>query len=250
MSNSVYLGKRQIGLERICEHLSRSHLLPQVLREMIIDRVLMQWEPASAGELSSGQAAFDRCHQEITEMAIDRQLDRTQLIKAAVRKEKLQQFKRHSWEHKLGSYYLERKVQLDRVIYSIIQVEDVALAQELFFRIQSRERSFGELALRYSQGAAAIDGGRVGPISMSNLPPDIASQVTQIGLGELSPLLTIGDTYAFIRLEELIPAQFDDRLKQFLLDELFEKWLQAQIASEIGLISMESESIPPRFYEQ
>ena len=85
---------------------------------------------------------------------------------------------------------------------------------------------------------------------MSNLPPDIASQVTQIGLGELSPLLTIGDTYAFIRLEELIPAQFDDRLKQFLLDELFEKWLQAQIASEIGLISMESESIPPRFYEQ
>lgn len=250
MSNSVYLGKRQIGIDQIFKHLSRSHLLPQVLREIIIDQILTEWEPSSAAELADGQAAFERCYKEITTLANNPQVDRTQLIKAAVRKEKLQQFKRHNWRHKLGSYYLERKLQLDRVVYSIIQVEDVALIQELFFRIQSRERSFCELAMKYSQGATAADGGRVGAISMGNLSSDIAHQVSQLRLGELSPLFTTGNTYAFIRLEELIPAQFDDRLKQFFLDELFEKWLQEQIASEIGLISMEQDSTSPRFYDE
>jgi PPIC-type PPIASE domain len=247
MSTTIRVGTREMTAEGICEHMSRSSLLPQLLRETILDRVLSQWEPASPAELGDGQAAFEQCYERIAGLTASRDMDRAQLTKIAERTVKLQQFKQGIWGGKLGSYYLERKSQLDRVICSVMQVEDGAISQELYFRIQSGEKTFAELAFKYSQGIEARDGGKVGPIAISSLHPDMARQVSQLELGQVSPLFTIGNAYVFVRLEQLLPAQFDDSLRQVLLDELFEKWLQASIASEIGLISVETDFIPPDF---
>ncbi len=247
MSTTVSVGKRQLSAELICEHVSRSHLLPQLLREIIIDEALSGWQPDSPAELADGQAAIEQYYQQISALAIERGMNHASIMKAAERTVKLQQFKQGIWGNKLGSYYLERKSQLDRVICSVMQLQDGSICQELFFRVKSDRKSFAKLAIKYSQGMAAIDGGKLGPIAIASLHPDIARQVAQLQPGQLSPIFIIGNTYTFVRLEELIPAPFDDRLRQLLLDELFEKWLQERISSEIGLISLATDFIPPNF---
>ncbi len=247
MSTTVRVGKHQLTAELICQQVSRSSLLPQLLREMIIDEVLSQWQPASPVELADGQAAIEQCYHQVSALATQRGMNHASIMQVAERTVKLQQFKQGIWGNKVGSYYLERKSQFDRVICSVMQVADGSIAQELFFRIQSGEKSFAELAVKYSQGATANDGGRIGPIAIANLHLDIARQVIQLQPGQISPLFTIGNAYVFIRLEQLIPAQYDDRLRQLLVDELFEKWLQARISTEIGLVSLASDFIPPDF---
>jgi hypothetical protein len=129
----------------------------------------------------------------------------------------------------------------------VMQVESEEIAQELFFRVQSGDKSFAELAFRYSQGAEARDGGKLGPIPVANLHPEIYRQVTNLQLGQISPLFTIDPFYMFVRLEELIPARFDDNLRQFLLNELFEKWIHDRISAEIGLVSIKTDLISPIF---
>jgi parvulin-like peptidyl-prolyl isomerase len=234
MHASTSIEPRQLTAEQICQHLTTSPLLPQLLRQLTIDHILSQWQPALSKQSLPADASLDQ-DQNWDSTAID--LPPSIVIDKDT---KLQQFKQENWGHKVGSYYLTRKTQLDRVICSIIQVTDGTVAQELYFRICTEPKIFSKLALHYSQGAEAFDGGKVGPIAISKLHPTISTQLLLLQPGQISPLFTIDNFYMFVRLESVVPAQFDADLRQSLLDELFEQWLQAKIASEIGSVSVQS----------
>ncbi len=227
MSPLASIERRQLTAESICEHVSTSPLLAQLLRQLTIDQILSDWQSASA----------------VKSVPVDPELelDSTDIHSPILEPQaKLQQFKQENWGNKVGSYYLTRKVQLDRVICSIIQVADGTIAQELYFRICAEPKIFSKLALNYSQGAESFDGGKVGPIPISRLHPTISTQLLLLKPGEISPLFVIDNFYIFVRLEQVVPAQFDDELRQILLDELFEQWLQSKIVSEIGNVSVQS----------
>jgi parvulin-like peptidyl-prolyl isomerase len=232
MPNIASIERRQLTAESICKHVSTSPLLAQLLRQLTIDRILSEWQPAlpARSSLADSELELDLDSMSSIELqapVLDHQA-------------KLQQFKQENWGNKVGSYYLTRKVQLDRVICSIIQVADGMVAQELYFRICSEPKIFSKLAFNYSQGAESFDGGKVGPIPISRLHPTISTQLLLLKPGEISPLFTIDNFYIFVRLEQVVPAQFDDELRQILLDELFEQWLHSKIVSEIGSVSVHS----------
>ena len=46
MSNTASIERRQLTAESICEHVSTSPLLAQLLRQLTIDRILSEWQPA------------------------------------------------------------------------------------------------------------------------------------------------------------------------------------------------------------
>ncbi len=247
MSTIVRIGTHQLTAERVCQHLSTSQFLPQLLREIVIDEALSQWQPSTQPQLAEGDTRVEGCDLVDGELVLSQGINEPGAVVIPTRAEKLQEFKQDVWGAKLGSYYLSRKSQLDRIICSVMQVENEETAQELFFRVQSGGNSFAELAFKYSQGAEARDGGKLGPISVTSLHPELYRQVTHLQPGQISSLFTIDPFYMFVRLEELIPARFDDDLRQFLLDELFEKWVQDKISAEIGLISVKTDLISPSF---
>jgi hypothetical protein len=247
MSTIVRIGTHQLTAARVCQHLSTSQFLPQLLREIVIDEALSQWQASPQAQLAEGDTRVEGYDLVDGELAPSLGINQSDSLVIAERDTKLQEFKQDVWGAKLGSYYLSRKSQLDRIICSVMQVENEETAQELFFRVQSGGKSFAELAFKYSQGAEARDGGKLGPIPMANLHPEIYRQVSHLQLGQISPLFTIAPFYLFVRLEELIPARFDDNLRQFLLDELFENWVQDRIRAEIGLVSVKTDLIQPIF---
>jgi hypothetical protein len=247
MSTIVRIGTHQLTAERVCQHLSTSQFLPQLLREIVIDEALAKWNGTTQPQLAEGDTRVEGCNLVDGGLTLDRGINEPEATAIAIRAQKLQEFKQDVWGAQLGSYYLSRKSQLDRIICSVMQVENEETAQELFFRVQSGAKSFAELAFKYSQGAEARDGGKLGPIPVASLHPEIYLQVTHLQVGEISPLFTIAPFYMFVRLEELIPARFDDNLRQFLLDELFEKWVRDRISAEIGLVSVKTDLIFPNF---
>jgi hypothetical protein len=247
MSTIVRIGDHQLTAQVVCQHLSTSQFLPQLLREILIDEALAEWEPSTQPQLAESETRVEGCSLVGGELALAQGGNDRASIDIAARNVKIQQFKEDIWGHKLGSHYLSRKPQLDRIICSVMQVKDEETAQELFFRVQSGSKSFAELAFKYSQGVHARDGGKLGPVTIAALHPEIYRQITHLQPGQLSRLFTIDPFYMFVRLEELVPAQFDDNLRQVLLDELFEKWLQDRIASEIGLLSVQPNFISPNF---
>ncbi|MEG3991329.1 peptidylprolyl isomerase [Microcoleus sp. S28C3] len=142
---------------------------------------------------------------------------------------KIEKFKHQTWHHKLESYFLQRKRSLDRVIYSLIRVKETEIARELYFRIQEKEQSFAELAREYSQGPEAQVNGILGPAELGTIHPNLAHLLAVSGPGQLWHPIRIEEWLVIVRLERLIPAQFDVAMRQGLLRELFQNWVQEQM---------------------
>ncbi len=249
---SLQLRDNEISSDRTLQYLAHSQLLPQLLREMVVDELIDRVAKAEQLDLTPSVAEFDRLSAQIVKISPFQGMNAKQLDTITTRTLKLHKFKQVGWGHRVNEYYQSIEHRLHRVVYSVLHVEDGLLAQELFFRVQSGEQSFKELVQQYSPDPTLVqNGGIVGPISIDKIPPALVQTVTKLHPGELSPLFQLDRYYGFIRLEDWIPAKLDENMQQLLLEELFENWIQERIGAEIGqnaeisLIEVETPSQPP-----
>ncbi len=232
---SLQLRDNQISSDRTLQYLASSQLLPQLLREMVVDELIERVVKAEQIDLTPSAAEWDRLSAQIAKISPFQGMNSEQFDAITTRTLKLHKFKQAGWGHRVNEYYQSIEHRLHRVVYSVLHVEDGLLAQELFFRVQSGEQSFKELVQQYSPDPTLVQsGGIVGPILTGKIPPALVQTVTKLHPGELSPLFQLDRYYGFIRLEDWIPAKLDENMRQLLLDELFENWIQERIGTEIG----------------
>lgn len=233
MTPVLKVGNRTITAEETIPLIIGYQLLPQLLRELIIDQAIAPIECTPEETASARQQVYQQ-HQLTSEPARQARLAHhgmspEQLELCAIRKLKIEKFKQATWGPKLEAYFLSHKGQLDKVIYSLIRTQDMGIAQELYFRIQAGEQSFAELAHEYSQGSEAQTGGLLGPVELRTIHPTLARLLAVGHPGKFWPLIRIEDWFVLVRLEQFLPAQLDDSMRQRLLHELFTTWLQEQL---------------------
>jgi parvulin-like peptidyl-prolyl isomerase len=219
--------------------LRRYQLIPQLARGIAIDQAIAP-SSCTEAERKTTIIQFREQHQLTSPVALNTWLQKHQLTveameECAIRTVLIEKFKRTTWGNKLESYFLKRKADLDQVVYSLIRTQDGELAQELYFRIREGEQSFAQLAPQYSQGSEAHTGGILGPVPLSQPHPSIRNLLSVSQPGQLWPPCIVSDWFVIIRLEKFLPAQFDASMQQYLLNELFETWLQAKIQASDGL---------------
>ena len=156
-------------------------------------------------------------------------LTMTDLKNLLIFDDRLDIYCQNNFDHKVESRFLERKNDLDIVVYSLIRVSDSDLASELYFRAVEREVDFGDLAAAYSTGIERKSRGIVGPISLSKSNPRLATILKSSNPGEIQLPVIIGDSYVIIRLETFDNAQLDSNMRKNMGRELFNEWIDSQI---------------------
>ncbi|MFP4298882.1 MAG: peptidylprolyl isomerase [Spirulinaceae cyanobacterium] len=234
MTTTLQIGNRTLNAKAIVELAHKYQLMPQLIREVIIDDAIANTEISPETIQIALQNFFIQrqlLQPEAQELWLQQQgLAFEQLQEKVSRDLKIRAFKRQTWGNQLQSYFLKRKSQLDRVVYSLIRIQDIGIAQELYFRIQAGEATFAEVAREYSQGPEAQTGGMVGPVELVNLAPDIAELLDKSQIQQLWPPFQLGNWLIILRLERKLLAQLNELTQQRLLDELFNNWLQQEIA--------------------
>lgn len=215
--------------------LGQYQLLPQLLKELVIDQAI-QHVQLSAEEATLAVEQFYRQHQIGDKTRRDAwlkhyQMTSEQLTVQSQRQLKLQKFKYQTWNHQVESDFLQQKSQFDQYVYSLIRVASAEVAQELYFRLQAGEQPFSEVATQYSQGPETQTGGLIGPVPAANLHPTLVKILSSAQPGQVRPPIRLGEWFVIVSLQKLISAQLDDTLRQQLLDQRFNEWLQTQLQS-------------------
>lgn len=239
MSAVLEIGNRTITAAAIIPLLASYEMTPQFLRENIVDQAIAPFTCTPA-ETAIACQQFCQRNQLRSDTELQAWLHRyrissDQLAAIATRKLRIAKFKQATWGNKLKSYFLKRKGQLDKVIYSLLTIKDTEIAQELYFRIQAGEQSFSELAQAYSQGPEAQTGGINGPVELGSIHPNLARLLCVSQPGQLWSPVQFGEWQVIVRLEKLIAVQLDEPMRQRLLNELFAAWLQEQMSQLSGL---------------
>ena len=227
MAAVLKIGDTEFDIQALLEQLQQHQLLPRLVQEVVLDQAVetIVCDPQEAYKTFCNQRNLLTEEQQYA-WQTQNKLTQEQMYMRALRDAKIAKFKEETWGNKTESYFLERKLNLDRVLYSLIRTKDPSLAQELYFRLNDDGDSFADLARRYSEGQESQTGGLIGPVELSVPHPMIGRMLSVSQSGQLWSPTPIGEWYVITRLEKFVPAQFDESMRQRLLDELFQKWLR------------------------
>lgn len=137
------------------------------------------------------------------------------------------------FSHRAEKRFLERKAELDRVVYSLIRVQDSGLAQELYLRIAEGEATFADLAAAHSEGDERSRNGIVGPAPLNQSHPQITERLRSARPKQLFPPFFISPWWIVLRLEDLQAAVFNDEMKLLMARDLFNEWVTEQLQSQM-----------------
>lgn len=168
-------------------------------------------------------------------------LRQDELERQAVQPLQLQRYITQHHLPKAEARFLQRKNQLDRVVYSLLRLTDAGLARELYLRIDEGESDFSDLAARYTEGPERTTRGIVGPVPLMQAHPLLAERLRTAKPGVLLEPFSIEKWWLVVRLESYSPATLDDATAQQMANELFEQAVEEEVQRQINAL------IPLRF---
>ncbi|QDZ38671.1 peptidylprolyl isomerase [Euhalothece natronophila Z-M001] len=246
MTEVIKINETPIPPEKLVSHLKTYQMLPQLLRELIIDRAIapIECSPEEVEKAKKEYLTQNRLTdpKQVQAWLQYNHLNQEEFEKIAIRKYKLKKFKQETWGVKVESYFLQRKRDLDQVVYSLLRTKDHSIATELYFRLQNQEASFEELAQKYSEGAEAETRGIIGPVPVTTPHEKVSEMLLKSEVGQLWPPVRIGEWSIIVRLEKLISAQLDEPTRQKLIHELFSKWLEEEVKKQIKIEPLDTET--------
>lgn len=159
---------------------------------------------------------------------------------------RIERYARQQFGAKAESRFLQRKTQLDQVVYSLLRVKDGGLARELFLRIQNGEATFADLAARYAEGPEQSTHGIVGPVPLTQAHPVLAEKLRTNPVGSLIQPFSIEQWWLVVRPERLQAACFDEPMALQMSRELFEEWVAEEVALKLRELKNSSGALPNR----
>lgn len=212
--------------------LFRFGLAEGFLRALKEREVVFGAETLSRPETIHRQAleSFRRTHElnteeDLAQWCLAHGLDEEDLLSEAIHAHRAAEFREQLLKTSRESLYLRYKDKLDRVLYSLIRVEDAGLIQELYYSIEAGEIRFGDAAERYSCGPESKTQGIIGPVDLTTPHPEIASRLRTASPGVISEPFQASDWHSIIRLEYRFESVFDEATKAFLEDISFRSYL-------------------------
>jgi hypothetical protein len=238
----LQVGDLSFTSEQVVPLITKYRLLPQLVREIIIEEAVQHHYISEAEHLEAYKQFYQQ-QQLQTEQDLERWLEqqhlqRTELGSLIDRELRLEKFKTAKWGYQLEAYFCQRKAQIDQVIFSIIRVKDLDIAEEIFFRLFTKESSFVELAPLYSEGAEARTKGISGPVELGRIDPVLANALLTSPHHEVLPPTKIGDWWVVCQREAIVAAQLDATTRQRLTEELFTTWLNEEVQKLLNKTSL------------
>lgn len=157
----------------------------------------------------------------------------------------LHNIRRRSWMRerfaaKAEARFLERKNELDQVVYSLLRLENSFLARELYLQIESGESNFADLARRYAEGPERNTNGIVGPVSLTQAHPVLVEKLRVAQPGVLLEPFRIADWWLVVRLERYAPATFTDEVSDQMCQEMFDIWVDQETTASLSQLGSET----------
>tara|TARA_Y100001968_G_scaffold244781_1_gene228808 strand:- start:208 stop:960 length:753 start_codon:yes stop_codon:yes gene_type:complete len=149
-------------------------------------------------------------------------------------KAKINKYSHDNFAHKINNRFLEKKSELDVVVYSLFQIKDFFKAKELFMRVFEGESDFGDIAAKYSVGPEKKTRGIIGPIPVEKAPVKLRNFLRSDPVGQIQPPRKIDgyETWKVIRVESFDYAKLDDLMKDKMLADLFNDFIESKAVSK------------------
>ena len=240
MTDTLKLSDHEISPEEIIPLLADLDLLPLFIKRYIQRKLCSHIKPTEAEQVLFQKSFLIReniSNQEDLEKWLSaNDISEPQLSKQMYHSLQLKQFKENRFTQQVDASFLENKLKLDEVMYSMIRTSEGAKAYELHLRLNEEEDTFADLASEFSEGVEQQMNGLIGPIELGRINPAIAERLRISKPGQLWEPFEEQGWWVILRLEKLLPAKLDQSMKDRIIDDMYNNWIKQKIKEELNLL--------------
>ena len=138
--------------------------------------------------------------------------------------QRIRKYSQEHFQHKAEARFLARKDELDRVVYSLLRVNDGFLARELYLRIAGSEANFQTLLLNTARARKPKPKESLTGSDATGPPCPSVKGCAPANQDNLEPF-NIEQWWLVARLERY-EARFDTVTAEQMTTELFQEWVQ------------------------
>ena len=160
-------------------------------------------------------------------------ISQSELEKDVIKQAKIIEFAKRKYNKKANTRFLARRRDLEMVVYSLIRTSNQELAKEIYFKVESEEEGFEELAIKYSEGNEKYSRGIIGPVPINQGHPSLADKLRVMQKGELSEPFLLDNWWCVLRLEKLIKPSFNEIVESQMCKEIFDEEINSLVNSFI-----------------
>ena len=251
MSSCLKIGSRLLNSDQIISALVQYKLIEPLVGHLLLDEVFKEVPLLKQEVFHTLVGAIDAPIPDdfegfLTQWCQQKEVTLDYFKTVIMREWQLQKFKQLRFADQVESEFLRIKSDLDRLEYSLIQLDDLSLAQEIYFQLRDDGVEFAQLAQEYSVGSERYTSGLVGPVALSTLPIDIATLFRNQQTGIVYAPVPVNNRFWVVRLERAIAARLTEVTRTAVVDRLYTQWLQMQVQKVIdtpGAIAVHSTPI-------
>ena len=220
-----------------CNLLSKYNLLAPLIQSILVDKLLE--EVILDKEIEEAQLnSFLKANKLADESEFDEWLnqnseDKNNILGIIMKPLKLTKFCAETYSQRAKNRFLERKTDLDEVVYSLIRVSDPFRARELYMQIKEGEAEFSKIAKNFSEGIESRSCGIIGPTPITKAHPLLSEILKSTNEGELREPMQIGEFILIVRVEKFINAVFDESMNNKMCKELFDESITKKVKEKL-----------------
>ncbi|MEO1620122.1 MAG: parvulin peptidyl-prolyl isomerase [Cyanobacteria bacterium J06632_3] len=140
---------------------------------------------------------------------------------------KLQKLKEKIAAEQIDDYFADHQSSFEQVDLQYILAADLELAEQIKTDIEQGQ-SFEEIARNHPLGDGKVIVKR-DVLRRQQLRAEIREGLVDVPIQTLVGPLAMGTRWCLCRVEQELPAQLDEAMRQTLSEQLFETWLQQQL---------------------
>ena len=246
MRNSFTLSGQVIDLEKLPELIGELDLFPLLVRRLIEKQSTSNIAPTREEQTKYYQQ-FLKGNRIVNAEALQAWLRVEGITEQAMSKRlysslQIDQFKEQKFGSLVESVFLERKSQLDRVLYSLIRVKNREKATELHLKLTEEEATFSELASLYTEGLEKEMNGILGPMELGSLSSSLVERLKISQPGQLWPPFESSGWWVLLRLEKILPASLDNSMYTRIINGLYEDWMKLEVGKALSQLEIDLKS--------
>ena len=230
-----------VSYSKVIEIFQINNQIPALVRELILEHQLADIQLEADLEKQLLDEFRDKNNLKSDESFLnylaDKYLNDELLMKIITRPERIVRFREERWGPRAKSLYLQYKEKYDLVTYRRLQSSNFDLMQEVFFRIKDGEENWESLSRQFQPNDQKADG-RFGPVPVSSIEPKLLEALRQAGEGRVLGPLPLGEYMVVAELESFQASRFDDQLRQSILKQEFETWLDGECTKMLKKTSL------------
>ena len=142
-------------------------------------------------------------------------------------------------ENQVDRYYLERRDSYELVTFELFRTQSKGIISEAYQRLIENEESWKTIVERWGIKADKNRQGRYHQIRASKINQEVYRQLKRLKAGEISEPFRCANLLTVTKLIEWNHVQLNENMKEKLISELFNNWLEEQVNKVLENISQQ-----------